>query len=47
MNLALMQILRKISFNKNTAQLLLFAAGILVFGVVGSYFYPHIFPNTP
>jgi len=34
-----MRILRKASFNKNTAQLLLFTMGILVFGIVGSYFY--------
>src|SRR3989338_8679625 len=52
MNLTLMQILRKISFRKSTfnpytTQLLLFAAGILVLGVVGGYFYPHTFPNTP
>ena len=39
MNLTLMQILRKIFFNKNTTQLLLFAGGILVFGIVGGYFY--------
>ena len=44
MNLTLMQILRKISFRKSTfnpytTQLLLFAVGILVFGIVGGYFY--------
>ena len=39
MNFALTQIFRKISFSKNTAQLLLFVVGIIILDSIGGYFY--------